>query len=209
MRDIRAEQRGVNSRPDVAPAGRLTESVWRSWDPRGPSDVYESVLSAFTDLESAFGGIPPVEELLFFDTAYDVDPATHAVVPVAGVGADFGAGHLNVYRAGVADRSEHEGRSLGRSRSTGRYPTVVAEPARPRHRSGCADPAAVGGGEHATHHHRELGHGVAERAMAADPAMFTQYRLAVGWVGEELFDIGIRRSAAPSRPPLRLRQEFR
>src|SRR6478735_5274786 len=205
-----AEQQGVNSRPNVAPAGRLTESVWRSWDPGAASDVYESVLSAFTDLESAFGGIPPVEELLFFDTAYDVDPATHAVVPVAGVGADFGAGHLNVYRAGVSGSiGTRKGIPVGRSSSTGRYPTVVASV-----RGRGTDPGAPIPLPSAAENTRriithELGHGVAEQAMAADPAMFTQYRLAVGWVGEELFDVGIpevrRALAATTPPPARVR----
>src|SRR5690242_7856419 len=58
-----AEQQGVNSRPNVASGGRLTERVWQPWDPGATSEVYESILTAFGDLESAFGGIPPVDEL--------------------------------------------------------------------------------------------------------------------------------------------------
>ncbi|GAA3633162.1 hypothetical protein [Microlunatus ginsengisoli] len=206
-----AEQQGVNNRPNVAPGGRLTERVWQPWDPGATSDVYESILTAFGDLESAFGGIPPVDELLFFDTAYDVDPATHAVVPVAGVGADFGAGHLSVYRAGVSGGiGTRKGIPVGRSSSTGRYPTVVAGMRGRGSDPGAPIPlpsAAENTGRIITH---ELGHGVAEQAMAADPAMFTQYRLAVGWVGDELFDIGIpevrQALAAGVRPPATVQQ---
>ena len=200
-----AEQEKINNQPNVAPAGRLTQAAWRPWDPGASSGIYESILESFADFESSLGGIPPVDGLLFFDTAFMIDATTHAVVPDASVGAEFGAGRMDVYRSGIAgSMGTRRGIPVGRSLSTGQYPLVVAS----MHGRG-TDPgapiplpsAAENTGRIITH---ELGHGLAEQAMAADPAMFTQYRLAVGWVNNQLFDVGIpevRDALAAGNPP--------
>ena len=121
-----ADQQEVNSRPGVSAGGRLTEAVWAAWDPGPTSEIYSSVVTAFEDFESSLGGRPPVDEVLFFATAYTVNSGTHQVEPNPGVGADFGAGQLRVYRSGViAGATGGKGIPIGRSTAAGRYPPVV------------------------------------------------------------------------------------
>ena len=118
--------RRSNSRPGVSAGGRLTEAAWAAWDPGPTSEIYSSVVTAFEDFESSLGGLPPVDEVLFFATAYTVNSGTHQVEPNPGVGADFGAGHLRVYRSGVvAGATGGKGIPIGRSTAAGGYPPVV------------------------------------------------------------------------------------
>jgi hypothetical protein len=187
-----ADQQEVNHRPGIPAGGGLTESAWAAWDPGEPSEVYQSIITGFDDFESSIGGIPPVDEVLFFATAYGVDPTTGRVVPTPGTGADFGAGHLRVYRAGVASGAGgRKGIPIGRSTEAGRYPPVVAGLGGTGNEPGAPIPLPTAGENTARVITHELGHGLAEQAMAADHAMFEQYRLTVGWADGRLFDVGI------------------
>ena len=187
-----ADQQEVNSRPGVPADGRLTEAAWAAWDPGQASDIYSSVLAAFADFESSMGGIPPVNEVLFFATAYEVASGTHQVAPSNRIGADFGAGHLRVYRAGVVSTAGgSKGIPIGRSTAAGQYPPVVVGLGGPGSQPGAPIPLPTAGEDTVRVITHELGHGLAEQAMAADHAMFDQYRLAVGWMDGRLFDVGI------------------
>jgi hypothetical protein len=133
-----------------------------------------------------------VSEVLFFATAYTVDPATHRVLPAPGTGADFGTGQLRVYRSGVASGSGGgKGIPIGRSTESGRYPPVIAGLGGTGNEPGAPIPVPTGTDNTVRIITHELGHGLAEQAMAADQAMFDQYRLAVGWADGRLFDVGI------------------
>jgi hypothetical protein len=205
-----ADQQEVNSRPGVSGDGRLTEASWAAWDPGPTSEIYSSVVAAFDDFESSVGGVPPVNEVLFFATAYSVDPATHRVEPSAGIGADFGAGHLRVYRSGVASGAGGgKGIPTGRSTAAGRYPTVVIGLGGRGSDPGAPIPLPTAGENTVRVITHELGHGLAEQAMAADHAMFDQYRLAAGWTDGRLFDVGIpevrRALDAGTIPPATIR----
>jgi len=187
-----ADQQEVNSRPGVTAGGRLTESAWAAWDPGESSEIYQSIVTGFEDFESSIGGIPPVKEVLFFATAYTVDPATGRVIPAPGTGADFGAGHLRVYRSGVAAGSGgRKGIPIGRSTESGKYPPVVAGLGGTGNDPGAPIPLPTAEENTTRVITHELGHGLAEQAMAADHAMFEKYRSAVGWADGRLFDVGI------------------
>ncbi len=187
-----ADQQEVNSRPGVSAGGRLTEAAWAAWDPGPTSEIYSSVVTAFEDFESSLGGLPPVDEVLFFATAYTVNSGTHQVEPNPGVGADFGAGHLRVYRSGVvAGATGGKGIPIGRSTAAGRYPPVVIGLGGRGTDPGAPIPLPTAGENTVRVITHELGHGLAEQAMAADHAMFETYRLAVGWTDGRLFDVGI------------------
>jgi hypothetical protein len=186
-----ADQQEVNRRPGVAAGGGLDESAWAAWDPGESSEIYQSIVTGFEDFESSIGGIPPVSEVLFFATAYNVDSAGR-VVPTPGTGADFGAGHLRVYRSGVASGAGgRKGIPIGRSTESGRYPPVVAGLGGTGNEPGAPIPLPTPGENTVRIITHELGHGLAEQAMAADHAMFDQYRSAVGWADGRLFDVGI------------------
>ena len=187
-----ADQQDVNRRPGVTAGGQLTESAWAAWDPGESSEIYQSVITAFEDFESSLGGIPPVNEVLFFATAYSVDRATGRVVPAPATGADFGAGHLRVYKSGVASGAGgRKGIPIGRSTESGRYPQVVAGLGGTGNEPGAPIPLPTADENTVRVITHELAHGLAEQAMAADPTMFDQYRSAVGWADNRLFDVGI------------------
>jgi hypothetical protein len=205
-----ADQQEVNSRPGVSASGRLTEAAWAAWDPGPTSEVYSSVVTAFEDFESSVGGVPGVDEVLFFATAYSVNAGTHQVEPNAGVGADFGAGHLRVYRSGViSGAAGGKGIPVGRSSAGGRYPPVVIGLGGRGTDPGAPIPLPTAGENTVRVITHELGHGLAEQAMAADHAMFDKYRLAVGWIDGRLFDVGIpevrRALDAGTIPPATIR----
>ena len=205
-----ADQQEVNSRPGVSAAGRLTEAAWAAWDPGPTSEIYSSVVTAFDDFESLVGGVPPVGDVLFFATAYTVNAGTHQVEPNPGVGADFGADHLRVYRSGVVSGATGgKGVPVGRSTAAGRYPPVVIGLGGRGTDPGAPIPLPTAGENTVRVITHELGHGLAEQAMAADHAMFEKYRLAVGWTDGRLFDVGIpevrRALDAGTIPPATIR----
>ena len=113
-------------------------------------------------------------------------------MPTPGTGADFGAGHLRVYRSGVASGAGgRKGIPIGRSTESGKYPPVVAGLGGTGNEPGAPIPLPTAGENTVRVITHELGHGLAEQAMAADQAMFDQYRQAVGWADGRLFDVGI------------------
>src|SRR5262249_10559516 len=79
------------TRPRGTPAGPpISPANWRAWDPGPSSPVYQTIVDSFTDFETTFGGIPPVNEIVFFEVHYDVDPSTGALIRGTDVGASYG-----------------------------------------------------------------------------------------------------------------------
>ncbi|HEY9422686.1 MAG TPA: DUF4157 domain-containing protein [Thermoanaerobaculia bacterium] len=198
------EQRTRLTRPGVPPGGGLTQAAWQSWDPGSASTVYDWIISAFEQFEDRFGGVPFVDEIVFFDMNYEINQAGVAV-PQPDTGASFGAGHLTVYRAATTRRSPLP---ISRSNTAGNYPSVILGIGGITGQSPGAPlplPRPEDNVMRVIEH--ELGHGLAEAAMKADPATFNDYRREVGWTAgasPELYDVGapaVRTALANGTPP--------
>jgi hypothetical protein len=179
------------------PPGGLTLPNWRRWDPGVTSPVYHSIIEGFEDFASAIGGVPSVQEVLFFDVAYEVNQAGVAV-PQPNVGASFGAGHLTIYRGLTA---ENKALPIGRSHPQGNYPPVViGVTGIPGQSPGAPLPLPSRDQSMRRLIGHELGHGLAEAALgpnpaqALDPTMMVDFQREVGWtIGPpaQLFDVGV------------------
>jgi hypothetical protein len=150
--------------------GTMKLADWKGWSVSPSSPVYGLILEAFASLEKTFGGLPPVNEIVFFDAEYHRDDNGGPVRDTS-TGASYQSGLMVIYSAvqtgnqmfnlqGVFD-SPNQAQSVRRN--------IV----------------------------HELGHGIAETALTqktneppgADPDLFKEYRLAVGWKDEKLYDI--------------------
>lgn len=158
---------------------------WSPWSPGASSATYASIAAGLEDFGHAAGGLPPLEEIVFFE--YPIEPLTLEGRPRVRRGqaaAEFGDRKLLVYK-----NTELQARDK-----------VV--PTR-RDRPGGASPAPRASQDEGvrriiTH---ELGHGLPqlafERARDAGRAnrlLVEEYKARVGWVGRgdaaQLYDIG-------------------
>jgi hypothetical protein len=198
------EQRShLTPRGGTPPQG-ITLPGWQSWDPGPSSPVYDLILAGLEETATSLGGVPEIREILFFHTNYVVG-SSGVGVPDSDTGASFGAGHLTIYARAV---SGTKGLPTGRTTAAGRYPPVVAVLA-PRPTETAGAPVPLPTPEQHTRRvvTHELGHGVAEAAMAEDPQTFARYRRAVGWTAggtARLFDIGqqaVQQALSTGTPP--------
>jgi hypothetical protein len=166
------------------PGDLLQQASWTSWDPGSDSEVYDWIMAAFTSLATSFGGVPPVQDVSFYNTEYNLNDAG-ALVPRPEVLAEYGAGHMAIYRSTVT-------RATSNVRPTGRSSDSTSAPLH-------SLTAVEGVRETVTH---ELGHGIVETALtprfggaaAPDPAFMNDYRREVGWTAgdtPQLFDAGV------------------
>ena len=51
----------------------LTAAGWTSWAPADDHGLWDDLVKAFDDVGGAFGGVPKIERILFFQTAYKYD----------------------------------------------------------------------------------------------------------------------------------------
>lgn len=186
-----AEQAASLTRHNLPSAEDLLRPLWQPWNPGSSAAIYQNIVDAFDRFQREFGAIPPVTEIKFFDMQYERDYQTGALTPNPNVGADFGGTTMQVYRSAT---TRNFGLPMGRSTTT--------PPLNP--------PVAVLGGRGTTPGApitlplrqeseiriitHELGHGVAQAAHRANPNIFNEYRLAVGWTlsnPPQLFDIGV------------------
>jgi hypothetical protein len=151
--------------------GDLKESDWTSWDPGASSSTYNLIIDAFVNLEKALGGVPEVNEIVFFETRYALKNGKAEKDPK--VGASFGAGQLTIYHA-----VETSNQMLT---ETGGLETPTIEQAVRRN---------------ITH---ELGHAIVESVHfkttqgppGSDDKLIDEYKPAVGWARDgNLYDIG-------------------
>ena len=151
--------------------GEMKQTDWNAWSPGTSSMVYNWIIDAFANFEKAFGGMPPVKEVVFFDVRYQRDDQGKPVKDTS-TGASYGVGQLTIYRA------VQQGNQMFDVQSALKTPTSEQAVTR-----------------NITH---ELGHGIAETALnqrtdqppGADPDLFKDYRRAVGWTDDgKLYDI--------------------
>jgi hypothetical protein len=164
---------------------------WQTWDPGIQSADYTSIVLGIEDMLRVFGAMPQLKTILFFHQAYD--PSANGIAtPAPDTGASFGAGEMTIFQ------NIHRSSILPVNRVTA---------------PGSGAPVRFAYGDRSQYIRQnithELGHGVAEAAMASqNNQTFDQFKLAVGWVGtnpEVLFDIGqpavLAAIAANTTPP--------
>jgi hypothetical protein len=185
---------GAGSRP----GDQLSRSSWNSWDPETSSSVYDWIVAAFDEFARRVGGVPPVQEVGFYDTDYGLD-STGTLVPKPNVGADYGGGRMAIYRAVTTGRFPLP---IGRSIAAGAYAPVGVAVGDIRGQSpGAPLPLPTREQDVMRAISHELGHGLVETALtpraggpAADPTMMDDYRREVGWTAGSspmLFDTGV------------------
>jgi Domain of unknown function (DUF4157) len=189
----KSTRRGAPIPPHINPA------TWHSWDPGSASEIYRWIISSLESVSANFGGIPNVQEIVFFEVEYDQDTTSGAVVARPEVGASYGAGVMTIFHSGIsrwaAFPTERSSTQPPQNRPTAVVQTPGSSPG--------ADlplPTPEQSAERTMTH--ELGHGLAETALtppasggaALDASMMDDYKRAVGWIGpagsERLFDIG-------------------
>jgi hypothetical protein len=192
------EQASLLTPQGGAPRGGVTLPNWQSWDPGTSSPAYRSIVDSFEDFEARLGAYPVVTEILFFKVDYTVNAAGIGV-PDPTTGASFGAGHLTVFEASM---TSNRGLPTGRSTAAANYPQVAVGLSAP---AGAPVPLPTREQSARRTFTHELGHGLAEAAMAADNATFQQYQREIGWSQAQLFDIGVpavaTAIAAGTQPP--------
>ena len=160
--------------------GDMQQAQWASWDPGTSSTTYSLIVDAIQSTVTSIGGMPPVQDLVFFKVDFQEAPNSSGQVPVhvipnASVGASFSGGRLQIFEA-VSQGN--------------RMLDLQGQIARPGAEKSIR--------RNITH---ELGHSVAEEAMnqanrpGVDPSIMTDYKAAVGWLRavptgpEKLYDI--------------------
>ncbi len=151
--------------------GDMKESDWKPWNVEASSPVYALIVEAFASLEKTFGGLPPVNEIVFYDAEYHRDDQGKPVKDTD-TGASYYRGHLDIYTA------VQTGNKMFNLNDVMEKPTLEQSVKR-----------------NITH---ELGHGIAETALnqgtdeppGADPDLFKEYLPAIGWTKDgKLYDV--------------------
>ncbi|MEM7037064.1 MAG: DUF4157 domain-containing protein, partial [Bacteroidota bacterium] len=170
---------------------------WQSWDPGANSDVYQHIIDAFAQFNTAFQGFPEVNEINFFRMDYKME--NNAPVELPGTGASFGTRDMNIYQATT---TRMKGYPVARSNAQGNYPNA---PVGQLSYGGDPNAAPIAIPSPAQTAIRiiihELGHGIGVAAanpgfgsqpQTADRTLFIDYMNEVGWhTSSELFDIGV------------------
>lgn len=137
---------------------------WQDWNPGADSPLYAQIINGFRNFVEAFGGIPSVNEIGFFDVRYEYFHASRQVVSQQNAAAAFGGESLFIYRisqSGILPISKIIAHELGHG---------VVE-------IGLTPPRTGNTGR-----------------RAPDPQLINDYRRAVGWTPDpnpRLFDIGV------------------
>ncbi len=176
----------AEQRTAVTPGGALgsapaaaTLPNWRPWEP--DKDTYPEIIGAFDDAAKAFGGLPKVDTIVFYEVDYVWDAQSGSFVPQSGTGASFSAGRLTVYHT-ASKRSTML--PVARSDASAKYPAVTIgdrpQGGAPRRYASPAEST-----RRVIVH--ELGHGIQEAVIGGaamsgpDPKMMADFALAVGW----------------------------
>ncbi len=207
-------------RNSVTPGGALgaapataTLPNWKRWEP--DATVYSEIIGAFDDAANVYGGLPKVENIVFYEVDYQWNSGTQAFVPRRESGAWYSAGTLTVYHTAATVSYKLP---VARSNQPGKYPdvTIGDKP------SGGA-PRRYGSPAEWIRRTivHELGHGVQEAVIGGaaktgpDPTMLADFALAVGWwppanAGvQQLYDIqdpavasAIAQQQTPTKSPI-------
>lgn len=163
----------------------VTKIVSAGWNPGDPAAIYRSIVDAFEDFASGLGGIPPVREIIFRTK----DPSE------PNAPARFGGGQLEVFDI---IESRNKWLPTARSETGATYPPVGAQVGGVEGQAGGAPlplPSRAASERRMIVH--EIGHAVVEGMLTpgvkqADPLdkdLITRFKKAVGWFGNELYDI--------------------
>lgn len=187
-----------------APSGGVQLPNWQAWDPGSASPVYGLIIESFENFADNIGGVPLTQEIIFYQTDYEVNQAGVGI-PRPSTGASFGAGHLTIYQSLT---TSNKALPVSRSNPQGNYPPVgIAITGVPGQTPGA--PLPYPAREESTRRliSHELGHGLAEAAIAAAPATMDEYRREVGWTPGHptaLYDVGVpavAQALAAGQPP--------
>ena len=85
----------------------LTAAGWASWTPADDHGLWDDLVKAFDDVGGAFGGVPKIDRILFFQTAYKYDTAKRGrpgLVPHKKEGAYVSGTTMGVNEHGSKDQ---------------------------------------------------------------------------------------------------------
>lgn len=154
--------------------GGLKRSEWRPWVFDDSSPIYAATVEAFERLSASFGGIPPVDTIVFFQTSYKRVGGQAVADPSVGASFDrdrTGQGNLVIYAAVITANT---------------LPTT-------RREKGSQKPPREGTPDKFTATLRnithELGHGIEQNVAAIrdgqagpDSALMDEYMKVSGWL---------------------------
>ena len=158
-----------------ADAERMLQAAgWASWAPAPDHRVWDDLAQAFDDVGGAFGGVPRIDRILFFRTAWRYDAAGSGgptLTPHQEEGAYVSGTTMGVNENGTRDQMS--------------LPTATT---RSRPGRGGINVTLASRLQVMTH---ELGHGLVQAFLAADPINEAQrFERAVGWhQHRELYDV--------------------
>jgi hypothetical protein len=167
----------------------LRAGGWASWSPPPDHGLWDDLARAFDDVGGVFGGVPRIERILFFQTAWRYAPGAGGgprLEPQQEEGAYVSGTTMGVNEHGTRDQMALP-TATTRSRQGSRGINV-----------GLASRLQV-----MTH---ELGHGLVQAFLAQDPFTEAQrFERAVGWHRHsELYDVqgpGVRDALGRGDPP--------
>ena len=167
---------------------------WQAFSPGSSSPAYQAIIDAFHNFNRVFGGFPQVDQITFFRTDYD--KANHRLIPDPNSSAKFQNKRMQIFGKAFTDGLALP---ISRSKAPGEYPNRPPRSIR------------LGGGAHAAPIqypvpkdylasivHHELGHGLKDVAQRKnynsipipDPTMMRDFASEIGWIGDQLYDVG-------------------
>jgi hypothetical protein len=162
------------STPPAEVERMLRAASWTSWAPPPDHGLWDDLARAFDDVGGAFGGVPKIDRILFFQTAWRHDPAAPggpALAPLQEEGAYVSDTTMGVNEHGTRDQMSLP---TATTRSTAGAKGINV---------GLASRLQV-----MTH---ELGHGLVQAFLALDPvAEARRFERNVGWHQHtDLYDV--------------------
>jgi hypothetical protein len=167
----------------------LTAAGWARWAPAADHAVWDDLVKAFDDVGGAFGGVPTIDRILFFQSAYKYDAAKRGgpgLVPHKKEGAYVSGSTMGVNEHGSKDQLN--------------LPTATTRSKEGKKgiNVGLASRVQV-----MTH---EVGHGLVQAFLSEDPiAESERFAREVGWHQHtELYDVqgpGVRDALARGQAP--------
>lgn len=171
------QQAGIPQPRNMAPV-QIDRNNWQSWNPGDTSQVYNEIIKSFDTMSSSIG-LPPVQEILFFQIQYVLDQTQGQIVAQPSTGAAFGGTRLEVFQTFLTVNSPTGNLRMASQRSEGNTDAALDQ--------------SAGEMERTISH--ELAHGIGEMAagLAAQQgsSFFADYGKVAGWIQGQVFDIGV------------------
>jgi hypothetical protein len=172
----------------------LRAANWASWAPPPDHGIWDDLSGAFDDVGGVFGGVPKIDRILFFQTAWRLDSAATAgpaLQPYQEEGAYVSGTTMGVNEHGSKDQLTLPTAATRSTTGTGGINVGLASRLQVM-----------------TH---ELGHGLVQAFLAQDPvAEARRFEREIGWhQHSELFDVqgpGVRDALRRGDPPAAAQQ---